>query len=152
MADRADDEPAFGEGDIVRYHPPTAEKAREGTVIGRRPVRGVIGVQLVGDPFGACLPVQHLTLLKGGGSSVSSVSELRKEAVELGIEGYEELSIEELEAAVREAKGGEQPVATKTRSRPKKSAAKRSRSRPKASARPKASTNGSNRPSSSMSS
>lgn len=111
--------------DLVIFTPREG-KARNGVIKGKTPVKGVIAVLLEGDPYAVCLPVAQLH--KG---VTVEVAELRREAARLKIEGWEELTIVELEAAVTEARGGEPMPKTqgKSKAKPKaKAAARRSTS------------------------
>lgn len=52
--------PEFTKGERVWYRT-DAGNVRTGTVIGDAPVKGVIGVQLDGDPFGVCLKTRKMS-------------------------------------------------------------------------------------------
>lgn len=95
-------DPDFTAGDRVVFHPADGEP-RSGVVTGTAPVRGVIAVLLGSDPYAKCLPIKQLQKENG----MAELAELQKEASRLKIDDWHELTEDELEAAVTEARGGE---------------------------------------------
>ena len=121
----------FTAGDAVRFKPEQG-RSRKGVVVEKAPLPGQWSVRLEGDPFDTYLLAEQLEK----DDSQYSVAELRKLAQQFSIEGYEELSTEELRAAVAQAQG-EDNMPTKAKSKAKPTG--KAKAAPKA-AKPKAAT------------
>lgn len=115
-------------GDEVLFQP-AAGNPRKGKVLKSSKLEGTMLVFLDGDPFATALKIKQLQKIKDpvtynqqtknsvpeGETMATSFKELRKEAKQQGIEGFEEMDKDELKAALSalvEEEEQEVPVAT----------------------------------------